>query len=170
LEDHAGLAQAFPTVYWPAWDADATFLPEPSLPDAEAVLYAALVFAFFGDHVVLADIAGRGLCIPSGRIEPGEVPEQAAGREVWEETGGRFSSLSRLGTYRMVSRSESSSNPVRCSPVYVASLERFEALPSESESRGVILAKLADVPRLYFTWDPLIAAVFAYADASRTTQ
>jgi hypothetical protein len=34
----------------------------------------------------------------------------------------------------------------------------------------VILAKLADVPRLYFTWDPLIAAVFAYADASRTTQ
>ena len=81
----------FPTVHWQAWDADATFLPGDELPpDSQGRLYAVLVFLFYGDKVALADIAGRGYCIPSGRIEPGEALDAAAEREVWEETGGRL--------------------------------------------------------------------------------
>ena len=68
---------SFPTVHWAAWDADATFLPGDVLPPegSEGRLYASLVFVFYGNRIALADIAGRGLTIPSGRI--GEKEDMA---------------------------------------------------------------------------------------------
>lgn len=158
---------SFPTAYWAAWDADAEFIPGASLPDASAgQLYAVLVFLYFGDKVTLADISGRGLCIPSGRIEQGETPEAAAVREVWEETGAHLTQRQLLGCYRLVARGRE--NHVRWCPVYVAAAEHFDPVPVGSESRGVMLVDAKSLPNLYFTWDPLIEAVFAYADTTRS--
>ena len=129
-------------------------------------LYAVLVFLYAQEKVVLADIGGRGLCIPSGRIEPGETPEQAAVREVWEETGARLTDYRLLGSYRLVGRGPECRT--RWCPVFLAEADHFEPIPAGSESRGVFFAAPVDLPDLYFTWDPLIASVFAYAAANRT--
>lgn len=160
----------FPTVYWHTWDSDATFLPGDELPsESQGRLYAVLVFVFYGDKVALADIAGRGLCIPSGRIEPGETLDAAAEREVWEEVGGHLDPERRrlIGCYRLVSRGGPEPGRVRWCPVFVAEALGFESLPAGSESRGLFFAAVEDVADLYFSWDALMAAVFAYAEAQK---
>lgn len=160
----------FPTAYWDAWDCDATFFPGTHLPlESEGGLFAVLVFVFYGDTFVLAEIAGRGLCIPSGRIEPGETIDQAAVRECREETGALLREQSRclIGCYRMTTRSGPHAGQVRWNPVFVAEAVGFEPLPPGSESQGMFLAAVEDVADVYFLWDELIAAVFAYAQAER---
>ncbi len=157
----------FPTVYWPAWEADATFAPGEQLPaESEGRLWAALVFVFYGDKVALADIEGRGLCIPSGRIEPGETVDEAVVREAWEEAGARLDPNRRrlIGCYQLTPRSPSQAGTTRYCPVFVAEAWGFEPIPFGSESRGLVLASVEDVAEVYFMWDALMAAVFAYAE------
>ncbi|BDI31294.1 hypothetical protein CCAX7_33450 [Capsulimonas corticalis] len=157
---------SFPTVYWPAWDADATFFPGSELPSAsESRLYAVLSFVFYGDKIVLADIADRGYCIPSGKIEAGETIADAAEREAFEETGVRLRNrrLSLIGCYLLIPRTGAKKGEARYCPVFVAEAVGFEPIPEGSESNGVFLAAIEDVAELYFFWDDLMAAVFAYA-------
>ena len=80
---HGSGCTPFPNVRWQT--DDATFLPGPFPGDAPASW--ALVFPFYGDRIVLAEIPGRGWCIPSGRLERGETARDAAIRECWEESG-----------------------------------------------------------------------------------
>src|SRR5579859_6093237 len=87
----------FPTVQW--GDRLATFLPEEAPLPVGASLYAVLVFALQEGRFVVADIPGRGWCIPGGRPEPGETPEQAARREAREETGAVLGPLRALGLF-----------------------------------------------------------------------
>ena len=62
----------FPTVYWKAWDVDATFLPGRHLPPGSlGHLWAALTIVYYGDKVVLADI-------DTSRILPVAPPEHGA--------------------------------------------------------------------------------------------
>ncbi|MBM7658316.1 8-oxo-dGTP diphosphatase [Sporolactobacillus spathodeae] len=49
----------------------------------------------------------RGLEFPGGKIEPGETAEQAACREVYEETGAHVATLYGLGQYQVIGRNES---------------------------------------------------------------
>lgn len=161
----------FPTVHWPAWDADATFLPGAELPaESEGGLWAVLAFVFYGDTVVLADIAGRGWCIPSGHIEPGETIEAACEREAFEETGARLRPGRRrlIGCYRLIARSGVRAGQPRWCPVFVAEALGFEPIPPGSESRGRFLAAVEDVADMYFLWDSLLDAVFAYAIDQKT--
>ncbi len=160
----------FPTVYWSAWDADAVFFPGAQLPQgSEGGLVSVLVFLFYGDKFVLADIEGRGMCIPSGRIEPGETIDQAAVRECFEETGALLQEAGRtlIGCYRMTTRSGPQAGRTRWHPVFVAEALGFRPLPAGSESRGMFLASIEDIADVYFFWDELIAAVFDYAEAER---
>jgi 8-oxo-dGTP diphosphatase len=160
----------FPTVYWQAWDVDATFEPGEELPAAsDGRLWAVLGFVFYGDKVVLADIEGRGWCIPSGRIEAGEMIDQAMERESFEETGVRLHPQKRrlIGCYRLRFRSGEHVGQVRYCPVFIADALGFEPLPAGTESRGMLLASVEDVADVYYVWDVLMASVFAYAEAQK---
>ncbi len=160
----------FPTVYWSTWDSDATFEAGVQLPsESEGHLWAVLGFVFYGDKVALADIEGRGLCIPSGRIEPGETLDAALVREAWEETGAQLDPERRrlIGWYRLRPRSGARAGQTRFCPVFVAEAWGFEPIPAMSESRGLVLAAVEDVAEIYFTWDELMAGVFDYAEDRR---
>ena len=160
----------FPTVYWHAWDSDATFLPGHELPSASAgLLWAVLVILYYGDKLVLADIAGRGLCIPSGKVEDGETIDQAVEREVHEETGATIDPDRRrmIGCYRLTSRAPETLGRVRYCPVFIAEALGLGPIPAGSESQGVFYAPIEDVAELYYTWDELMAAVFDYAGQVR---
>ena len=162
--------QPFPSAYWHFWDVDATFAPVEELPsETQGRLWAVLVFVFYGDKVVLADIKGRGLCIPSGKIETGETLDEAAARECFEEAGARLHPAHRrlIGCYRLVPRSGEFAGRARFCPVFIAEALGFEPIPESSESQGLFLASWEDVADLYFFWDPLLAEVFAHAEAKR---
>ena len=164
------MLEPFPAVYWAEWDSDATFDAGDALPPESAGrLWAVLLFVFYGDKVALADIDGRGLTIPSGRIEPGETLDEAAVREAWEETGADLDPQRRrlIGCYRLTPRTGEHAGKTRYCPVFAAEAFGFAPLPAGSESRGLVLAAWEDVADLYFTWDPLMAAVFDYARERR---
>lgn len=173
----AAPASDYPHVWWE--ETEATFLSRGT-PVPEGEIAAVVVFAFMSkdlnpipgetearsgeDHrVVVADIVGRGWCVPSGRLEPGETAAQAAHREAGEEAGLTLAAMRELGTFVLKSGSE-----IRLAPAYLAvAVEMSPQLPSESESRGVRLAARQDLPALYYRWDPLLAGVFdlAFAEA-----
>ena len=160
----------FPSLYWPILGHDVTFLPGVNLPpESEGHLYAVLVHAYFGDRIVVADIAGRGVCIPSGRIEPGETIDAAAVRETYEETGGRLHDTRRrlIGCHLATPRTGARAGETLYCPVFVADVVHFDPLPADSESRGYFLLPPEDLVDHYFMWDELIAAEFAYAYEQR---
>jgi 8-oxo-dGTP diphosphatase len=86
------------------------FLPRPSegrlyisdeLPPLE-FCRTAFGFAFEGDRVLLTRLKDRDWDIPGGVIEAGETPEQAAVREVWEETCARVEIIDLIGFQELV--------------------------------------------------------------------
>jgi 8-oxo-dGTP diphosphatase len=83
-------------VLWTIRDFD--LLPKPNeirvvlnevLPPAELVTSAGAL-AFDGDRLLLARLTSRDWDLPGGHVEPGESPEQAMRREVYEEAGARL--------------------------------------------------------------------------------
>jgi len=158
---------AFPTVRWKT--ENATFSAAPSgvaSPEADtdgaalAPSPAALVFPFYGDRVVLADIEKRGWCIPSGHIEQGETAEQAVRREAWEEAGVTLGRVIYIGYFVLT---QADTGDVRHAPTFIAEVANFSPVPESSESRGMQMANVEDVAGLYFSWDALLASVFAQA-------
>jgi len=151
------LSPVFPVVTWGS--AAVTFRPFVGPPcgcDAQA----ALVFAFQGDCVLLADIAGRGWCIPGGRIEAGETAREAAEREAREECGALLEQVAPLGCTVAVAPDGTER---RLAANFVASVARLEPIPPHSESRGIRLARRSELPELYYRWDALIGAAFDFA-------
>ena len=151
----------FPAFPHAAWQGDdATFLPGDAPPDA----FAALVFPFYGDRLVLAEIPGRGWCVPSGRVEAGESVEDAARRETFEEAGATLGRLAPLGGFVLTDRA---TGEIRRAAAFLADVANLEDLPSGSESLGRMLIAVEEVEGAYFAWDALLAAVFAHAEEAR---
>jgi 8-oxo-dGTP diphosphatase len=66
-----------------------------------------LVICRYHDSWLLTKHKERGWEFPGGKIEPGETPEQAARREVYEETGAYLESLIPIGEYKVFRESDS---------------------------------------------------------------
>ncbi len=146
----------FPTVRW--HEKLVTFRPRRTWRGLQPV-YAVLLFAFFGDRVVLSDIEGRGWSVPSGHLQEGETPEQAIRREAQEEAGIVLNKMEPLGVYLL----QEADGTRWYAPVFIGEVAHFMAIPDSSESHGVLLIPPEDVQEVYHLWDPLIAQVFQYA-------
>lgn len=151
----------FPAVRWKNETATFVASGEPTSDDPDVSAPAALVFAFYGDKIVLADIVTRGWCIPSGHVEPGETFEEAVRREAREEAGVTLGRVACLGYFVLT---DVASGRVRHAPTYVGEVLGLENDPPLSpDSRGRQLVNVEDVAGLYFSWDDLLAQVFAHA-------
>ncbi|HCE00367.1 MAG TPA: hypothetical protein DER07_04940 [Armatimonadetes bacterium] len=132
------------------------FFPAPFRPPLRP--FVVLVFAWSGDRVLVCQIEDRGWCVPSGRIEPQEHPEDAARREAMEEGGAVLGDLLYLGTYQMREGSN-----VRWASCYVCELQSLGPIPEWTESTGCRLLRLEELPGVYHIWNQLTEQVFRYS-------
>jgi 8-oxo-dGTP pyrophosphatase MutT (NUDIX family) len=148
------------SVFPPAlWGRSAvTFTPGRAAPEK---FYAVVVFAILDGDFVLADIPGRGWCVPSGRPEAGETALETAVRETAEEIGAVLRDPFPVGVYTLTEPD----GEVRLVPAFAGRVESLGPLPAGTESRGVRIASRAELPGLYWLWDDLMARMFDYAAA-----
>jgi 8-oxo-dGTP diphosphatase len=109
-------------------------------------------------RVLVADIDGRGWCIPSGRVEPNETSMEAAKREAQEEAGGVLCDLQYIGCYHISERRE-----VRWADCFVARVESLCEIGMTEESKGRRLVTLDELPDIYHLWNPLTQRVFEHS-------
>jgi 8-oxo-dGTP diphosphatase len=147
--------RGFPVVRWGA--VLAAFAPSPP-PAGDGPAWAVVVFVWCRSGFVVADVP-RGWCTPSGRLEPGETPADAAIRETREEIGAEIDGMRLIGHYRLVRPGE----PPVLVPAYVGTTRAYGSIPPGSESRGARCLSMAELPALYWTWDALMARMFRYA-------
>jgi 8-oxo-dGTP diphosphatase len=162
----------FPRVARPAWNQECWFIPATSHScPLHGPFPAVLVIAFSGAGIVLADIVGRGLTTPSGRVEPGETPDQAAVRETYEETGGHIlpGSLKFIGYHAYSFLKGDDQDETFLCPVFLTEIERFDPIPPGSESTGIIVVDHIDLESHYFIWDELVRDLFDFAVAERSS-
>ncbi|HRJ27448.1 MAG TPA: NUDIX domain-containing protein [Fimbriimonadaceae bacterium] len=132
------------------------FFPAPFRAPLRA--FAALVFPWKGEQVLICDIEDRGWCIPSGRVEPFEESMAAAAREAREEAGALLRQIQYIGCYRITDRSE-----VRWADCYVAEVDELVEITAVGESRGRKLVSVDELPDIYHLWTDLTSEVFSFS-------
>lgn len=133
-----------------------TFHPAPFRAPLRA--FAAIVFPWRGREALLCDIVGRGWCVPSGIVEPGETSEQAARREAIEEAGAIVGDLQYVGCYRITERGD-----VRWADCFTALVPELVEIGIIAESRARKFVAMEELPQIYYAWNPLIKLVFEHA-------
>jgi 8-oxo-dGTP diphosphatase len=132
------------------------FFAAPYRPPIRA--FAALVFPWCDDRVLVCDIADRGWSIPSGRVEPFETSIDAARREAVEEAGALLADLQYIGCYQITERQE-----VRWADCFVARVCDLEEIRMPEESLGRRLCTLSELAQIYHLWNDLTEAVFLHS-------
>ena len=108
--------------------------------DAEHVL---VICQFYGQWL-LTKHKLRGWEFPGGKKEPEETLEQAAIREVDEETGARIKTLTYLGEYEVTNGDESF-----VKAIYYAEIESMQTKENYFETNGPVLV-CGDISSLRF--------------------
>ncbi len=93
-----------------------------------------LIICKYNEKWVLTDHKLRGWEFPGGKREAGETLEQAAAREVFEETGGRIRSLDFIGEYQV-----KNAEMIFIKRVYFAELESLASQDHYFETNGPVL-------------------------------
>lgn len=140
----------------PWGEGEATF--EPVDENGDIRPWAVVVFVVEDGRFLISRVP-RGWCTPSGRVEQGESPEEAAVREVHEETGARLADLRKLG--RFVVRFPDGRRDAAF--VYLGHVARMDPIPAGSEASATAWFGVEELPRVYWHWDPLMEAMFQYA-------
>ena len=125
------------------------------LPGGEQITYTrielrdyATVLPIVGDNVVMIEILRYprnclSLEVPSGHIEAGETPEEAAFRELLEETGYRAGQLDYVGCFNPLSRSIQ-----RAHLFFAKALEEGEQRLEKTEQINVKPVPIKEIPKL----------------------
>jgi 8-oxo-dGTP diphosphatase len=95
-----------------------------------------LVICLYRHQWLLTHHKTRGLEFPGGKIESGESPEEAAIREVLEETGAIIGSLSLLGAYKV-----SDVNGPFVKKVFLAFIDHLKRKEDYLETNGPVLVE-----------------------------
>lgn len=132
------------------------FFPAPYKAPLRA--FAALLFLWQDDHVLLCNIGDRGWCIPSGRVEAFESSIEAVKREAIEEAGAEVDSVQYIGCYKICEKGE-----VRWADVYVGQVVSLGEISMPEESLGRQLVTMEELPGIYYDWNPLTECVFDHA-------
>ncbi|ALC82092.1 MULTISPECIES: RNA deprotection pyrophosphohydrolase [Bacillus] len=85
---------------------------------------------------LLTDHGDRGYEFPGGKIEPMEKAEQAAVREVKEETGAIVEELSYIGQYKVLGKEK-----MIIKNIYFARIDKIEKQSTYYETKGPVLLK-----------------------------
>ncbi|QEN09324.1 NUDIX domain-containing protein [Oceanispirochaeta crateris] len=95
----------------------------------DSLLEYMVIAARSQDRWVVVRLKGRkDWCFPGGHREPGETMDEAAHRELFEETGAKEYSLSRIAQY-----SVDHGNRMSWGSIYEAEISSFDPLPPEFE-------------------------------------
>lgn len=132
------------------------FYPAPFRAPLRA--FAALVFPWREEEVLVCEIVGRGLCIPSGRVEAFEDSLVAVQREALEEAGALLEDVQYIGCYQITERNE-----VRWADCYTARVVDLVDIQIVEESTGRRFMKLEDLPGEYHLWNELTEQVFRHS-------
>lgn len=133
-----------------------SFFPAPYRAPLRA--FAALVFPWKEEEVLVCDIVGRGWCIPSGRVEPMESSFEAAHREAVEEAGALLAHVQYIGCYQVKERNE-----VRWADCYAARIEGLTEIQVVEESTDRRFVTIDQLPEMYHVWNDLTEQVFRYS-------
>ncbi|WP_059103735.1 RNA deprotection pyrophosphohydrolase [Shouchella shacheensis] len=91
-----------------------------------------LVICRYKQSWLLTKHNNRGLEFPGGKVEPGESPEEAARREVMEETGARIEKIHDVGQYQV---SPPKGDPF-CKTIYAAVIADIDPSAPRLETAG----------------------------------
>jgi 8-oxo-dGTP diphosphatase len=94
----------------------------------------------YQEQWLLTSHSRRGLEFPGGKVEPGESAEEAAVREVKEETGGHVSSIQYIGQYKVSGRGKTI-----IKNIYYAEVDQLLKQQTYFETNGpVVLSTLPE--------------------------
>ncbi|KGP70882.1 RNA deprotection pyrophosphohydrolase [Pontibacillus yanchengensis] len=97
------------------------------------------VISRFKEKWLLTEHKDRGLEFPGGKVEEGETPEEAAKREVMEETGGVVEDLTYIGQYYVDGK-----GGCIIKNIYFAHIEDLTSQPNYYETKGPVC--LSELP------------------------
>ncbi len=98
------------------------------------------VICTFNGKWLLTIHKNRGIEFPGGKVEKGETPEEAAHREVMEETGASISNMFYIGQYRVDGKADTI-----IKNIYYAEIDKLYTRKDYFETEGpVILEELPE--------------------------